>query len=96
MSRFCLLACSGDLRMQPGGGILRLLGPLLKFVRPATGACSELLEHRQKRRDSLLRHDLARQLAFQLVLGGVHRGHIAATGVHDARGIGVALAKGGG
>ena len=65
-------------------------------MRPTTGACSELLEHRQKRHDTALRHDLARQLAFQLVLGGVHRGNVAAAGVHDARGIGVALAKGGG
>ena len=40
------LARGGDLRMQPGRGILRLLGPLLKIVRPATGACGELLEHR--------------------------------------------------
>ena len=88
-----LLARGGDLRMQAGRGILRLLGPLLKVMRPATGACSELLEHRQKRRDALLRHDLARQLGFQLVLGGVHRCHVAAASVHDARGIGVALAQ---
>ena len=88
-----LLARGGDLRMQPGRGILRLLGPLLKIVRPATGACGELLEHRQKRRDAALRYDLARQLVFQLVLGGVHRGHVAAAGIHDSRGIGIALAR---
>ena len=89
----CLLARTGDLRMQARRRILRLLGPLLKVVRPATGACGELLEHRQKRRDAALRHDLARQLVFQLVLGGVHRGHVAAASVHDARGISVALAQ---
>ena len=81
--------------MQARRRILRPLSLLLEVVRPATGACGELLEHRQKRRDAALRHDLARQLVFQLVLGGVHRGHVAAAGIHDARGIGVALAQGG-
>ena len=90
-----LLTRGGDLRMQARRRILRLLSLLLKVVRPTTGACGELLEHRQKRRDAALRHDLACQLVSQLVLGGIHRCHIAAAGVHDARGVGVAFSQGG-
>ena len=91
-----LLARGGDLRMQARRRILRLLSLLLEVMRPTTGACGELLEHRQKRREAALRHDLACQLVSQLVLSGIHCGHIAAACVHDTRGIGITLAQGGG